>query len=85
MSTENLHPIHGEFWQHQEKVMLAEVQGAHPGSVRQMVANQFLLGAQHQVRLIEEHAKAISMLPWAFYSERAAMLKRQICGNERGI
>lgn len=72
-----LHPIYGKFWRSQEKGLLAEVQKAEVGSVRQMVANIFYLAAAHQVRLLNERDVALAMLPWGFYRDRANHIARQ--------
>src|SRR5690606_17913621 len=72
-----LHPIYGEFWRSQEKSLLAEVQKAEAGSIRQMVANIFYLAAAHQVRMLNERKTVMAMPPWDFYRSRANHIAAQ--------
>ncbi len=70
-------PFHRTFWQEQEAHMLSEVRSSAPGSIRQMIANQFYLGAQHQVAMLTEYEKAIAFCPWEFYRLRAETIACQ--------
>lgn len=65
-----------EYWQHLAENRLRDVQNAT--GIRQMIANQFYLGAAHMVRLIEEHEKSETMKQWKFYRARCETLETQI-------